>query len=185
MRTTKHILWTEMTRLVSEMKADGNRLHLLITIQSMLGLRIGDVLSLRWKDFDGEHLTIKEQKTSKDRRVILNDSLRNAVQSEFKFAFKKNDLIFVNKLGAGSIGIGYVNRQLKKAFKKYEIEADQVSSHIFRKSFAMKVLEDNDYSDKGMFLVMRLLNHTSLNTTLRYLLLDKQEESNAYLNLTI
>ena len=186
-RETKHIEWSEVTRLVDSLKKDNNRIHLLITIQSMLGLRVGDVLSLKWSDFDSEELCITERKTKKVKRMIINDSLRTIVHEEYnkKFKNKKKDLIFLNKLGTSSISISYVNTSLKKAFKKYDVKSDQVSSHIFRKSFCYKILEDGDFSDKAIFLVSRLLNHSSIATTMKYLLLDQREADNIYLNLKL
>ena len=186
-RTTKHIEWEQVISLVNNLKEDNNRLHLLITIQSMLGLRISDVLSLRWKDFDTTELTITEGKTRKSRRMIVNESLRNAMKEEFerKVLNKKGDLIFLNKHKSGSISISYVNRELKKAFEKYGIECEQVSTHVFRKSFSMKILQDNDFSDKAIFTISRMLNHSSIAITMKYLLLDQRESDNIYNSLTL
>lgn len=186
-RTCKHIDWEVLTDLVNKLKQDGNRLHLLITIQSMLGLRISDVLSLKWKDFDNAELLLIERKTKKQRRMIVNESLKQAITDEFnkKVLNKKNDLIFANCLKSGSISISYVNRELKKAFKKYGIDSNQVSTHIFRKSFSYKILEDNNFSDKAIFTVSRMLNHSNINITMKYLLLDQKESDNIYKSLTI
>jgi integrase len=169
------------------MKAEGNRLHLLCTIQGMLGLRVGDVLRLKWEDFSNTELLLSESKTGKQRRLIVNDGLRNAVWDEFskKTFRKKSEYIFLNKYRTGPISVEYVNRELKKLFKKYQVEADQVSSHIFRKSFAYKILEDHDFSDKGIFLVSRLLNHSTIAMTMRYLLLDQKEADTVYENLKL
>lgn len=185
-RITKHIDWTEMTRLVSEMKEDNNRLHLLITIQSMLGLRIGDVLSLRWRDLMSSDLLLVEKKTAKTRRMIVNPDLMGAVQNEFERSWaKKTGYIFMNKAGTGVISISYVNRALKKAFKKYGVEADQVSSHCFRKTFAYKILEDNNFSEKAIFTISSMFNHASVGTTMKYLLLDQREADNIYKGLRL
>lgn len=187
-RITKHILWQEMARLCSAMKEDGNRLYLLIYIQSFLGLRIGDVLSLRWQDFSNTELTISEKKTGKKRRMRVNPQLQELVNEEYEnhhSGVKKSRLIFENKLRTGAISIGYVNRMLKVAFKKYKVDADQVSSHVFRKTWSYKILSDNDFSDKAIFLVSRMLNHSSVATTMRYLLLDQRESDLAYEGLKI
>ena len=187
-RTTKHITWDQLGTLVSRMKEDGHRLHLFARIQSYMGLRGGDVLKLRWVDLlDNTEISFIESKTGKTRSISINPELKIDVLEEYnrKFGNKKKDLIFLNRLGTGAMSLSYVNRQFKQAFKKYEIEADQVSTHVFRKTFAYKVLEDGDFSEKAIFLVSRLLNHANINITMRYLLLDKKEESAAYLNLKL
>ena len=187
-RTTKHIEWDVLSDLIRRMREDNNRLHLLCTIQAMLGLRVGDVLSLTWRQLlSNTDLIITESKTGKIRKLIVNKSLRDAVQLEFdkKFNRDRRELIFLNKHKTSSISISYVNRELKKAFRSYGLEADQISSHMLRKSFSSKILEDNDFSDKAIFLVSRLLNHANLNTTMRYLQLDEREADNIYKGLTI
>jgi integrase len=112
----------------------------------------------------------------------VNQTLQDAVAEEFKrnYHAKITDPIFMNKAGTGTISISYVNRSLKKAFKKHEIEADQISSHMFRKSFSYRILEKHDFSDKSIFLVSRLLNHSTIAVTMKYLLLDTKEEMEAY-----
>lgn len=187
-RTTKHLGWIELQRLIGCMKEDRNRLHLLCTIQSMLGLRVSDVLSLRWRDllFNAE-LSLIEKKTGKTRKLIVNPQLQEIANDEFKkkWGRRVDELVFLNKHNTGAISISYVNRELKKAFKKYEVEAEQVSSHVFRKTWAMKVLVDNDYSEKAMFLVSRMLNHTTIATTATYLMLDDMESEKIYNSLSI
>ena len=187
-RKTRHLEWSELQRLIKEMKADNNRLHLLCTIQAMLGLRVGDVLSLTWGDLlSNAEMRLTEQKTGKSRKLIVNESLRAAVQEEFEKGFntKMSELIFINKHKTKAISISYVNRSLKSAFEKYGVEAEQVSSHLLRKSFSYKILTDNNFSDKAIFLVSRLLNHANINTTMKYLMLDEREEDNIYKGLTI
>ena len=186
-RTTKHMPWADLTELIEKMKSDGNKLHLLATIQSLLGLRIGDTLNLTWKQLSGGSFTIVEGKTGKSRKMFTNDTLKDAVKEEFSrnFHARTTDKIFMNKSGTGTISISYVNRSLKKAFKKYEIKSDQVSSHMFRKSFCYRVLEDNDFSDKAIFSISRMLNHANINTTMIYLNLHEREENIIYESLTL
>jgi integrase len=187
MRACKHLPWEDLTELIEKMKADGNKLHLLATIQSLLGLRVGDALNLTWKQLSGGSTTIIEGKTKKTRKLLVNDVLKEAVEEEFKrnYHARKTDKIFMNKAGTGTISISYVNRSLKKAFKKYDVKADQVSSHLFRKSFCYKILEDNDFSDKAVFSISSMLNHANINTTMIYLNLHEREENLIYQSLTL
>jgi len=187
MRKTKHIPWGDLTELIEKMKADNNRLHLLATIQSLLGLRIGDVLSLTWKDLSSDELTITEGKTSKTRKMRVTKGLQEAVAEEFKknYHARITDVIFMNKHKTGAISISYINRALKKAFKKYEMDVDQVSTHAFRKSFCYRILESNDFSDKAIFTISRLLNHSTISTTMLYLNLHEREENLMYESLSL
>lgn len=187
-RKTKHINWTEIQRLVKSMKKDNNRLHLLVTIQSLLGLRISDVLSLRWRDllYNAE-LSIIEKKTGKERRMAISKSLQEAVIEEYnKYTYRNDsDYIFLNKFKTKPISVEYVNRQLKSAFEKYDIKAKQVSSHVLRKSWAYKILEDNNFSDRAIFTISRMMNHSNISTTMVYLNLHQREEDLIYKGLAI
>ena len=187
MRTTKHLPWEELTELIENMKEDNNRLHLLATIQSLLGLRISDVLNLTWKDLSSDSLIITEGKTKKTRKMRVTKALQNAVDEEFSknYYARRTDKIFMNKAGTGVISISYVNRALKKAFKKYEVDAEQVSTHLFRKSFCYKILEDNNFSDKAIFTISSMLNHSNIKTTMGYLLLHEREENLMYESLSL
>lgn len=187
-RTCKHITWEELGELVSKMKADGNRLHLFARIQTYMGLRGGDVLKLRWRDIlDNTEISIIETKTGKSRVIAINPTLKHDVQEEYnlKFGYKKSDYIFKQKKGNKHISLSFVNRQFKAAFKKHGIVADQVSTHIFRKTFAYKILEDNDFSNEAIFTISRMFIHSSINVTMKYLLLDKKQENDKYLSLQI
>lgn len=187
-RTTKHLEWSELQRLIKEMKRDKDRLHLLVTIQSLTGLRVGDVLRITWSDIlHNTELSIIEQKTGKSKRIAISDVLRNAVQEEYnRFSFRlDSEPIFMNKRRTGVISISYINRKLKAALKKYGIKADQVSSHMLRKSFCYKILEDNNFSHEAIFKVSRLLNHANITTTMKYLLLHEKEADDIYKGLTI
>ena len=133
-------------------------------------------------------LVIVEQKTNKPRKIAVSKELRKSVKEEFATHFgriRKTELIFLNKDGSDHISISYVNKHLKKLFKKHGVEADQVSSHLLRKSFCYKVLEDNDFSDKAIFVISGMLNHANVNTTMKYLLLDKRESDKVYKSLTL
>jgi integrase len=187
-RTTKHIDWTELQRLVKAMKEDGDRYHLLIVLQSLTGLRIGDVLRITWRDIlSNTELSVKEQKTGKTKRIAISDALRDAVQEEYdRFSYRiDSEPIFMNKRRTKAVSVSYVNRKLKSSFKKHNVEAEQVSSHVFRKTFSYKILEDNNFSHEAIFKVSRLLNHANINTTMIYLNLHEREADNIYRGLKI
>lgn len=187
-RATKHIKWPELQRLVRAMKDEGDRYHLLVTIQSLTGLRIGDVLSITWGDvLHNTELSIIEQKTKKKKVIAISDTLRDAVQDEYnRYSLRiDSEPIFMNRHRTGAVSISYVNRKLKSALKKHGVKADQVSSHMLRKAFAYKVLEDHNFSHEGIFKVSRLLNHANINTTMVYLNLHQKEADDIYKGLKI
>ena len=78
--------WQEMISLVHRLYRDGDyRMSLLIAIQSMWGLRIGDVLKLRWcQILNVEELNLIEEKTGKRRIIKMNPNLQKHIQDCYK-----------------------------------------------------------------------------------------------------
>ena len=69
--TTGAIPWEDFKSLIGKLERDGNYKYcLLISIGFFTGLRIGDILKLRYTDFSGgDILSVIEQKTKKTRRI--------------------------------------------------------------------------------------------------------------------
>ena len=66
--------------LISKLERDGeNKYCLLISIGVFTGLRIGDILQLRFNQFEtGETFIIIEKKTKKTRKIKINQDETNA-----------------------------------------------------------------------------------------------------------
>ena len=133
-------------------------------LQSVLGLRLGDVLKLKMSSFlkDGNRyrLDIVEQKTKKVRMFTVPIDAYSFIQSY-----------------AISRGIGYeaklfdiserqVERHLNKVFTKMGLPLRNFGSHSYRKYFSQSVYIASDYN---IALVKELLQHSSIATTQRYL----------------
>lgn len=69
--TADYMEWDEMTNLVRKLARDGEyKMSLLISIGSFWGLRISDILLLRWNQIlNVEEFTIQEKKTGKSRVI--------------------------------------------------------------------------------------------------------------------
>ena len=68
--TTTSLNWDDFKSLISKLERDNEfKFCLLIAVGVFTGLRIGDLLKLRFNQFENtEILTILEQKTKKTRR---------------------------------------------------------------------------------------------------------------------
>jgi len=172
------------------LERDGNYKYcLLISIGVFTGLRIGDILKLRYTDFSrGDILSVIEQKTKKTRRIKLNQDLLEII---FRVKGKQlidddNEFIFINKYGTKPIDKSWVNVSLKKIFKKYKVHVDgNVSTHMFRKTLGRRVLELNNYSNQSIVLLMELFGHSSMGITKRYLGIREKEVMGVYESLSL
>jgi len=185
-KTTSDFLeWEKMQSLVLKLERDGElKFALLIATGSYIGLRISDLLQLRWNQvLNEDYFTIVEKKTKKTRKVTINPELQEILNRLFiQLEAKEEDLMFVNRFGDKSFSTQYVNSKLKEICAKYKIKG-QYSSHFMRKTLGRRVWEVNKYSDQALLLLSQLFNHSNVSTTKIYLGIREQEISNLYLSV--
>ena len=183
--TTTSMDWDQFKSLIGKLERDGEfKFCLLITIGVFTGLRISDLLKLRFNQFENsEILTILEQKTKKTRRIKINPDLKQIVErvKDRMVVTDTNQYIFLNKYGTKPIDKSYVNVKLKELLKQYDIMLEgNASSHIFRKTLGNRVLRLNNYSNESIVLLMELFGHSSPSVTKRYLGLREKEIMDVY-----
>ena len=188
--TTTSMEWDQFKSLISKLERDGEyKFCLLISVGVFTGLRVSDLLQLKFKQFIGtEFLNIIEKKTKKDRRIKINSDLKDIVERiKLKMNIADDDqFIFLNKYGTKPIDKSYVNVKLKELFKKYDINLEgNVSSHLFRKTLGNRALKLNNYSNESIILLMELFNHSSPITTKRYLGVRNSEIESIYDSLKL
>ena len=182
--------WNDFISVITRLEKDENyKFCLLIAIGVFTGLRISDLLSLKYSDLlNGETFSIKEKKTNKQRSIKINKDLKEIVERIIKKTkvTDLNELIFINKYGSKAIDKSYVNVVLKEIVKKYRIKLDgNVSTHTFRKTLGRRVMEVNNYSNESLVLLMDLFGHSSMSITKRYLGIREQEIHDVYDSLSL
>jgi integrase len=188
--TTSAMDWDDFRSLISKLERDEEyKFCLLITIGVFTGLRIGDLLQLRYCQFEGtDILSIQERKTNKTRRIKINSDLREIlerVKRKMKVT-NSSQYIFLNKYGDKPFDQSYVNVRLKEIMKKYNISLEgNISSHMFRKTLGSRVLKLNNYSNEAVILLMELFSHSSPSITRRYLGLRERQILDLYDALTL
>ena len=175
-----YIEWNKLQSLILKLERDGDwKFALLIAIGIYTGLRISDILLLRWRDLvEKEFIEITEMKTKKYRRIKINQNLSEII--ERMLSHNENELenlIFLNKFKTSTISVQYVNRKLKTLAFEYNLskEPTKIKSHSLRKSFGRRVFENNDNSERALILLSEMFNHTSIKTTKIYLGIREKE----------
>ncbi len=177
--------WDKMKKLTLMLERDGDiKFSLLISCGCYLGLRISDLLQLKWSDLlNNEFCQVIEKKTKKHRKITINPELKeiiNRIYSEVDAI--EEQYIFVNRFGKKPISVQHVNSKLKDIFNHYNING-QYSSHFMRKSLGRQVWSKNNYSEQALILLSQLFNHSSIKTTRIYLGIRDEEISNLYLSV--
>ena len=145
------------------------------------GLRISDLLPIRVSDIYmekggfREHLTIREQKTSKEKRIKLNDTLRKCLNSYVKDQqLAYGDYLFFSQKG-GCLGRIHVYKKLKEAGEALGIE--NIGTHTLRKTWGYWTYKISKYN---IGLIMDTFNHGSSAVTLRYIGINQDQKDELY-----
>ena len=188
--TTGYLEWDTFVSLITRLENKGEyKFCLLISTGVFTGLRISDLLTLKYNDLiNKDILTIREKKTQKVRTIKINPDLSILVERIYKKLnlTNPNQFIFLNRFGNKPIDKSYVNIKLKEVFSKNRIKVDgNVSSHLFRKTLGRRVMEINNYSNESLVLLMELFGHSSMSITKRYLGIRQQEINDIYLSVSL
>lgn len=186
--TTTAINWDDFKSLIGKLERDGDfKFCLLISTGVFTGLRISDLLGLRFNQFKSGILEIKEKKTGKTRRIKINQDLQTLVfRLQGKLKLDDDSLMFLNRYGSKAIDQSYVNIKLKEIMKKYDIMVESnVSSHLFRKTLGNRVMKLNNGKNESLYLLMDMFGHSSPAVTKRYLGIREREIFDVYDSLNL
>ena len=186
--TADYLVWSDAMNLIRKLAKDENyKMSLLIALGCFTGLRISDILALRWEQIlSTEEFTIIEKKTGKKRVLRLNSQLQLHIQECYKqiqpIGLKAP--ILVSQKGT-VFTIQRINVILKEIKRKYRLKVKNFSCHSLRKTFGRQVYNMNsENSELALVKLMELFNHSSLAITKRYLGLRQEEILETYDCLT-
>ncbi|MDO8656288.1 MAG: tyrosine-type recombinase/integrase [Nanoarchaeota archaeon] len=125
------------------------------------GIRLNELVNLRWEDFDFERKTIhlKVAKGTKDRVLFLHQSIEDLIQN---FTLRKEGLVFQSNLGK-KYDLRSIQMIVRQAAHKANI-TKKVTPHTLRHSFATHLLE----AGADIRSIQTLLGHKNLQTTQIY-----------------
>ena len=144
--TADYLRWDEMSNLVRRLSRDGDyKMSLLIAIGCFWGLRISDILSLRWKDIlNVDEFTLQEKKTKKNRTIRINPQLKRHIAECYDHIqpIGINSPILVSQKGT-TYSVQRINVILKEIKAKYKLKVQHFSCHSLRKTFGRQVYNQN------------------------------------------
>ena len=182
--TADYLVWSEAMNLIRKLAKDENfKMSLLIALGCFTGLRISDILALRWEQIlSTEEFTIIEKKTGKKRVLRLNSQLQQHIQECYEHIqpIGLKAPILVSQKGT-VFTIQRINVILKEIKRKYRLKVKNFSCHSLRKTFGRQVYNMNsENSELALVKLMELFNHSSLAITKRYLGLRQEEILQTY-----
>lgn len=156
---------SDIEKMKNYLLASSYRDYLLFIMGINTGLRISDLLKLKVSDIREKfHIVITEKKTGKEKKFVLNDQVREVVDTfitlkdddEYLFQSKKNRSKGIDRTVAYRI--------LNKAAEAVKLDI-AIGTHTLRKTFGYHLYQQT----KDVALLQYLFNHSSPSTTLRYI----------------
>lgn len=139
------------------------------------GLRVSDLLFLRWKDVDDDRLLLVMEKTSEQLHVPLSNKAKAILKKYEDLAGKRGEFVFplINAdqdyrdksqwLKTKSSQTAFYNKNLKILAAKAGIDKP-MTSHTARHTFATRALKKGI----GIEFVSKLMGHANIKTTQVY-----------------
>lgn len=187
-----YLAMDEYRRLISELESEKRYMWALYMVFSASSaLRVGDVLSTKWRDIiDGNQsnarmkvrFTKLEQKTGKQRSINFSQSISDKILGLY-VSLGRPDLdsyLFQSTYADGAVSVQYINKELKRIKEKYDVQIGNFSSHTLRKTFARATWESAGRSAESLIMLMDVLGHSSLSVTKIYLGITEDEIAGVY-----
>jgi integrase len=164
---------------------------LLFTLGINAGLRISDILKLKWGDLlyrnekVKEEVIVKEKKTGKTKKFPLNDSVVESIRlymekikmpgfEEYIFPSRKKNVGVrpISRIAAWQM----INKYCKNAGIK-----ENVGTHTLRKTFGYHQYKNGT----DIAMLQKMLNHSSPKITLRYIGIEREEMNERYKSVNL
>lgn len=163
------------------------RNYTIIILGLNTALRINDLLHLTYNDVYRnnqvrEHIIVKERKTGKENRILLNQESRSILEIYQKELIKTkmyqngNPYLFPSpRKNDAPLSRYQAYRMITAAAKAVGIE-EHISCHSLRKTFGYHAWKQG-YEP---VVLMAIFNHTSFNVTRRYLCIEQDDKDIVY-----
>lgn len=150
-----------------------------LLIELNTGLRIMDIAKLKFSQIQFGILELVEQKTKKTQITKINMDLVRYLNTnktwsgDYMFLEAKRKRNGIEYCAPKSF-VRYVQNKLKVVCECEHINHEFISTHSFRKTFATNAFNQT----KDLVFVQKLLNHSSVSITQRYINVDQERIDN-------
>lgn len=177
---------------------DNKRDYLLFALGINIGLRAGDLLTLRVGDVAEidvkgkvhikDAVRILEEKTEKVREFAINKSASEAITTYLNSqkSCDLEDYLFVSRKGNNeSLTVESAHKIIKTTMRELKIKGN-FGTHTLRKTFAYHIYANNIKENPSIVeTLQRILNHSSSAITLRYIGITKEVITDVYNTLNL
>jgi integrase len=157
-RSWEHEPWPEsvIQKFEAEARPQPNaRLALLLLLYT--GQRAGDVAAMKWEQYDGKGIAVRQQKTDEPLWIPCHSKLKAALDS----AERKSEFILTTQLGSRYSSGAFCN-MIAEATE--QIGAKEYTAHGLRKNAAIALAEANCIPHQ----IMAITGHKTLKQVMHY-----------------
>jgi integrase len=155
----------DMIEEIKEFLRETNqRNYILFLLGINTGLRISDILKLRVRDVGGWHITIREQKTGKHKKIRITTQLKKELREYCKDK-PGNEYLIKSRQGKNkplTRGMAYVI--LNQIAEEFDID-ECIGTHSMRKTFGYFYYK----KFKDIAALQKIFNHSIPEITLDYI----------------
>ncbi|HRW94011.1 MAG TPA: tyrosine-type recombinase/integrase [Thermotogota bacterium] len=172
-------------RVKEAMMADENYKFLALFVLGIsTGLRIGDLLALRWEDLVvgskmKTRLVVTEHKTGKRQEIPLTKNVLQALR-RYREECKEEGYVFASYLGK-PMSYQYVHRVLNHYIRERAGFQEAVGAHTLRKTFGYQAY----CAGWDLYRIQECLNHSHPAVTRRYIDLSQDDKDQVYASLNL
>ena len=159
---------TELIKILNNTKSQ--LLKDIFTTAFYTGMRLGEILNMKWNWIDFNQLTITvrnskdfQSKSKRERIIPIHPKVVGILKGHFPLGVKaQNNLVFY-RVDDIKLNENYVSKQFKKAVRDAKLN-DGIHFHSLRHSFASALVQRN----VSLYIVKQLMGHENISTTQIY-----------------
>lgn len=176
--------------------------NMLFIVGINFGLRVSDLIRLRFSNLINDDLTFKTtfpilelktrntRKNKRNRYITINDAVMDAVTLYLQHSPSSlSDYMFRSESNRGSNENKPINRKSVDRILKsiaYELNIDvRMSTHTLRKTFAYHHMLMANNDPRKLLLLQKMFGHSSMSQTLDYIGITQEEIEEAYKSLNL
>ncbi|EOO65824.1 phage integrase [Bacillus cereus VD196] len=153
----------QIQQIKEYLKEKNARNYILFVMGINTGLRISDILKLKVGDVQGSHISMREMKTGKQKRIQITSSLKRELKW-FNEGREVEEYLLKSRKGKNRpIGRSMAYKILKNTAAEFGL--DEIGTHTLRKTYGYHMYMQT----KNIALLMEIFNHSSEKVTLRYI----------------
>ncbi|MDA1631804.1 site-specific integrase [Bacillus cereus] len=169
----------QIQQIKEHLREKSERNYILFVMGINTGLRISDILKIKVGDLKKSHISMREMKTGKQKRIKITPELKRELRWYLEERDNHEYLLQSRQGNNKPIGRSMAYKILRSTAEEFGL--DEIGTHTLRKTFGYHMYKKT----KNIALLMEIFNHSSERVTLRYIGMNQDMMDKAMSNFRI